>query len=249
MASVYAPLQRYLRRRTDAVSADDILGDVLLVMWRRVDDIPADAALAWCYGVARGCLANSVRRAQRQQRLLRRLSQVVEPPVMAASDDPDLDEALAALPAADREVLRLWAWEQLAHREIAVVLDTTPNAVSIRLHRATRRLREQLTSRKDGRSERTSRSARGNGGTPVTGDDDLRARQAAIDPIHRGAAADPPSAPSPAEIRKRVMQTIDHATRPTERPDPALWRRPPVLAAAAAALVAVAVGVGSIYAS
>ena len=47
--SVYVPLQRYLRRRTDAASADDVLGDVLLTMWRRAEDIPADSALAWCY--------------------------------------------------------------------------------------------------------------------------------------------------------------------------------------------------------
>ena len=50
-------------------------------------------------------------------------------------------------PAPDQEVLRLWAWEQLAPREIAVVLAITPNAASIRLHRATAKLREAL--RKD----------------------------------------------------------------------------------------------------
>ncbi|HWT23737.1 MAG TPA: sigma-70 family RNA polymerase sigma factor, partial [Solirubrobacteraceae bacterium] len=44
----------------------------------------------------------------------------------------------------DREVLRLWAWEQLAPREIAVVLGITPNAASVRLHRATKRLRDSL---------------------------------------------------------------------------------------------------------
>ena len=56
VGAVYVPLQRYLRRRTDAASADDVLGDVLLVMWRRAEDIPDDAPLAWCYGVARGAL-------------------------------------------------------------------------------------------------------------------------------------------------------------------------------------------------
>ena len=38
----------------------------------------------------------------------------------------------------------LWAWEELAPREIALVLGVTPNAVSIRLHRAKGRLRELL---------------------------------------------------------------------------------------------------------
>ena len=44
----------------------------------------------------------------------------------------------------DADLLRLWAWEQLTPAEIAVVLDTTPNAVSIRLHRAKAALREAL---------------------------------------------------------------------------------------------------------
>ena len=50
--SVIQPLQRYLRRRTDARTAQDVLGEVLLVMWRRADDVPDDP-LPWCYGVAR----------------------------------------------------------------------------------------------------------------------------------------------------------------------------------------------------
>ena len=145
--AVYEPLQRYLRRRTDPTTAEDVLGDVLLVLWRRLDDIPADAPLAWAYGVARGCLANAVRGVGRQQRLVHRLAD--EPPATAVAD-ADLDEALEALPAADRELLHLWAWEQLPPREIAVVLGISANAASIRLHRATKKLRKELLARKDG---------------------------------------------------------------------------------------------------
>jgi RNA polymerase sigma-70 factor, ECF subfamily len=56
VAGTYEPLQRYLRRRTDPATADDVLGDVLLVLWRRLDDVPVELPLAWAYGVARGCL-------------------------------------------------------------------------------------------------------------------------------------------------------------------------------------------------
>jgi RNA polymerase sigma-70 factor (ECF subfamily) len=147
VAEVYAPLQRYLRRRADATTAEDVLGDVLLVLWRRFDDVPPEASLAWCYGVARGCLANAVRSSQRQLRLVRRIAR--EPVPVAADDDPVLAEALAALPEGDREVLRLWAWEQLAPAEIAVVLGVTPNAASIRLHRAKTRLKKELLARQE----------------------------------------------------------------------------------------------------
>lgn len=117
VALAYEPLQRYLRRRTDRATADDVLGDVLLVLWRRVDDIPADAPLAWAYGVARGCLANAVRSGNRQDRLVLRI--VREPADGEGSDPSALEEALAELPEADRELLRLWAWEQLPPRETA----------------------------------------------------------------------------------------------------------------------------------
>ena len=150
--SAYSPLQRYLRRRTDAAAADDVLGDVLLVMWRRFDEIPAEAALPWCYGVARGCLANAVRGTQRQRRLVDRLTSAAQAAGVGQVElyeDPELDIALAGMSEADRELLRLWAWEDLAAREIAVAMGITPNAVSIRLHRAARRLRERMT-RKDG---------------------------------------------------------------------------------------------------
>jgi RNA polymerase sigma-70 factor (ECF subfamily) len=146
VADVYGPLQRYLRRRTDAATAEDVLGDVLLVMWRRAGDMPPDATLAWCYGIARRCLANAVRGSERQLRLVRRIAR--EPRPAPETDDPVLAEALEALPARERELLRLWAWEQLSPDEIAVVLGISANAASIRLHRAKRRLRKEVLGRK-----------------------------------------------------------------------------------------------------
>ena len=37
---VYEPLQRYARRRGDPPAADDVVADALLVLWRRLDDVP-----------------------------------------------------------------------------------------------------------------------------------------------------------------------------------------------------------------
>ena len=145
------PLRRFLARRTDAATADDVLAETLLVCWRRLDDVP-DEALPWAYGVARNCLANSQRGVRRQERLAARIA-VVDPPVASApgpseGGDADLTEAFAALRDEEVELLRLWAWEQLTASEIATVLDITPNAVSIRLHRAREKLKEELARRK-----------------------------------------------------------------------------------------------------
>jgi len=145
---VSEPLRRYLARRTDQDTAQDVLAETLVVLWRRLENVPTDNPLPWCYAVTRGCLANATRAARRQRRLVERLSVVQSrdclEPVL---DDADLHDALGRLSEQDRELVRLWAWEQLAPQEIAVVLGVTPNAARIRLHRARAKLRLLLASR------------------------------------------------------------------------------------------------------
>ncbi len=148
IAMVGEPLRRYAARRTNADAAQDVVADAFLVIWRRLDDVPEGGELPWCYAVARNCLANVERSARRQRGLVTRISRL-DPP-LAAEDatpdfpDPALHRALARLSYDDRELLRLWAWEELRPADLAVILDTTANAVSIRLHRARKRLAEQL---------------------------------------------------------------------------------------------------------
>lgn len=144
------PLRRYVVRRCAPDSVDDVLADVFLVLWRRLDDVPADDPLPWSYGVARRCLANAVRSRRRQLHLVERLH-AEPPPAYDRHDEEDhgddVRRALAQLGDLDREVVMLWAWEGLPPREIALVTGLTPNAVSIRLHRAKARLADVL--RKD----------------------------------------------------------------------------------------------------
>lgn len=141
---VMEPLRRFLARRTDPTTAEDALADTLLVLWRRYDELPAEV-LPFAYGVARLSLANTERGARRQRRLAGRIA-TLDPPREAPAPvgDDRLSEAMAGLPSGDAEVLRLWAWEQLTPSEIATVLEVTPNAASIRLHRAKEKLRESL---------------------------------------------------------------------------------------------------------
>jgi RNA polymerase sigma-70 factor (ECF subfamily) len=56
------------------------------------------------------------------------------------ADHAELYEALRSLGEVDREVVLLWAWEGLLPQAIAEVTGLTPNAVSIRLHRAKKSL-------------------------------------------------------------------------------------------------------------
>lgn len=150
-AEVYEPLQRYLRRRARADDAADVLAETLLVVWRRLDDVP-DEPLPWCFGVARRCLANQRRGDRRRLRLVERSTAHPRP---ATSDDPqeaiertdpDLTAAMATLSDGEIEIVRLWAWERFEPREIALTLDMTPNSVSVALSRAKRKLGEHLRS-------------------------------------------------------------------------------------------------------
>lgn len=148
VAEVREPLLRFLLRRTTREAAADVLADTLLVLWRRLDDVPGDASLPWSYAVARGCLANHERGITRQRRLVERIV-LIDPPAESTAPpgdatDPDLVAALDRLPESDREILQMWAWERLEPREIAVTLGISANAATVRLHRAKRKLGEAL---------------------------------------------------------------------------------------------------------
>lgn len=139
---------RFLRRRMEAETAEDVFAEAMLVVWRRFEDVPADP-LPWLYVVARNCLRDAERSARRRTRLVNRIV-AVDPPGVAydpGADDElasEVGEAIKRLRPADAEVLRLWAWEELSPPEIATVMSISANAATIRLHRAKKKLREQM---------------------------------------------------------------------------------------------------------
>ena len=146
---VLEPVRRYLARRVDAPTAEDVLSETLVVLWRRLPDVPDGEEIPYAIGVARLQLRNALRALRRQERLVARIVTVDPPTEVPPDDGPDprvdlVREALGLLREADAEVLRLHAWDVLAVTDIARVLDVTPNAVSIRLHRARRRLADAI---------------------------------------------------------------------------------------------------------
>jgi RNA polymerase sigma-70 factor (ECF subfamily) len=153
----------YARRRVDAETAQDVVADALLVLWRRRHELARSGSpereradeVAWAIGVTRGCLANAQRSSRRHLSLVGRLAGLERPPPFvepSPGPDEELHAALASLRKEDQELLRLWAWDDLRPAQIAVVLDTTPEVVSVRLHRAKKRLGALL----EGSSDRTS---------------------------------------------------------------------------------------------
>jgi len=143
-------LLAYAARRCPTVAdAEDVVAEVYLVAWRRLEDVPAgDVARPWLYGVARRTIDNQRRGFTRRARLRARLEATADRPMASSppatpETQPALD-ALSRLSAGDQELLRLVAWEELSHAEIAEVLGISVNAVAIRLHRARARFEQAL---------------------------------------------------------------------------------------------------------
>lgn len=141
----------YVRRRTEQpANAADVVAETFLVAWRRLDAVPdGDEARLWLYGVAHRVLANHHRGQRRRRRLGERLAATVvrestAGPAESVGTVGVVRDALARLPADDREVLRLTIWEQLNSSQVAVVLAIPAATVRTRLHRARGRLREVL---------------------------------------------------------------------------------------------------------
>lgn len=136
-------LLRYLESRLGPDDAPDALGEVLLVAWRRVADLPAsgDEARAWLFGIARNTVLNSRRGRSRRTGLVARLRGHAP-----REDAPAADRGVEVRDAIDRldpdlaEIVRLLHWDGLTLAEAARVLGQPATTVASRYRRA----REQL---------------------------------------------------------------------------------------------------------
>jgi RNA polymerase sigma-70 factor, ECF subfamily len=135
----------YARRRSDHQTADEVVADVFLIAWRRLDAVPADP-LPWLLGVARKTLANQRRAASRAAALHSRVEATLIAANRHVSGDHAVLAALATLDPRDQEVLLLIAWEGLRQEEVGTTLGISRAAVATRLHRARKRLAEALVA-------------------------------------------------------------------------------------------------------
>jgi RNA polymerase sigma-70 factor (ECF subfamily) len=139
----------YARRRSSVTTADEVVADVFLVAWRRLDQVPEEP-LPWLLGVARRVLANRRRADGRAAALRDRLAGLprLSEPVHEAVDGR-VAGALARLGERDRELLLLIAWEGLDQAEVAEAMGLRRATVAMRLHRARRRFSEALAADDD----------------------------------------------------------------------------------------------------
>jgi RNA polymerase sigma-70 factor (ECF subfamily) len=146
--SVYPDLLRFVQRRTDTDSAEDLVADACLVLWRRYAEMPKnhDDARAWAFGITRNIMLNAHRSEQRRQALGIRLTDTAAEPYNSSHEDlvssrVDLSRAWQLLSEVHQEALGLAVFEDLSAPHAAVVLGISPVAFRLRLSRARRALR------------------------------------------------------------------------------------------------------------
>jgi len=138
----------FATRRVGTTAASDVVTEVFIVaLGRRPEE--ADPTRAWLLGVARNVIRHDRRAEGRRSR---REAEVASgrTDVAATVDGDPVDlvaiaRAVDALPPKERDAIVLVAWDQLSPAEAAEVAGCSPGAFRVRLHRARRRLADQLT--------------------------------------------------------------------------------------------------------
>jgi RNA polymerase sigma-70 factor (ECF subfamily) len=147
-----APVRRYLLRcLSQADLVDDVLQEVMLVLWQRPSACPPMVPLtAWLCGIARHKARKAMTRAMTPPALPR-------PPLDSEEDDPArvvqgqesarcLTRALDILPFYERTALRLLVHQGCSYQDIAAKMDTPVSTVRTWVSRACHRLREHVVA-------------------------------------------------------------------------------------------------------
>jgi RNA polymerase sigma factor (sigma-70 family) len=133
-------VRAYALRRIDSGTADDIVSEVFVVAFRRLEEIPQEP-LPWLLATTRRVLANYRRATGRREALTAQLTALHGGVWRDDIDgERDLLAGLVRLNDRDREILLLVAWEDLDPSSAAAALGCSRATFAVRLHRARRRL-------------------------------------------------------------------------------------------------------------
>jgi RNA polymerase sigma-70 factor (ECF subfamily) len=152
----HLPIFRFLKRMTGSRDrAEDLTQEVFVrVVRARKGPAPGAGERAWLFTIARNLLLNLKRDSRLRTETLS-LDETRLP--FGAETQPDavvLQEALAGLPALDREVFLMREIGGLGYDEIAAVCEITPDAVRSRIYRARVGLRDALRVARWGSQEK-----------------------------------------------------------------------------------------------
>ena len=148
LAAASDDLLAYLQRRVGQDDAPDLLGETMVIAWRRLRDLPEDGERArmWLFGIARGTLLNHARGERRRWALADRirLHSESETSAPASDDGAEVRDAISRLDADLAELVRLVHWERFTLVEAAEVLGIPASTARGRYARAKEDLRAAL---------------------------------------------------------------------------------------------------------
>ncbi len=141
-----------IRQGSDPASAEDLVQDVMLTVWRRAEqyDPCKAAASTWVFTIARNRRIDTLRRARRPEidpedpLLVREPDDPADQVVESAQRRKMLHAAVAELPEDQAKLLRLAYFEDKSHSVIADELSLPLGTVKSRLRLAMGKLRAAL---------------------------------------------------------------------------------------------------------
>jgi RNA polymerase sigma-70 factor, ECF subfamily len=135
----------------DKPDATELLQDVFIKAWRRLDTFRGDSAfVSWLHRLAVNTMLENARSDQRRTARVLPMEDTSRLAGAARSSGiesrMDMESAIASLPKGARIAFVLHDVEGYQHQEIAEQLSVTVGTVKAQLHRARRLLRERLES-------------------------------------------------------------------------------------------------------
>lgn len=142
-------LLNYLQRRVGADDAPDLLGETMIVAWRRVRELPREPERArmWLFGIARGTLQNHARGERRRWALADRIRVQAGESISAPPSDAgaEVRDAVDRLDPDLAEIVRLVHWDGFPLADAAELLGVPASTVRGRYQRAKSDLRAALS--------------------------------------------------------------------------------------------------------
>lgn len=128
----------------DSDLADDVTQEVFLRVWRYAGSFRGRSAFrTWLYRLTYNAFADSQRRdSRRRETSALELVEPDSPPEEIADRHVLLEAALSKLAPEQRTVLVLSRYHGLGYDEIGRIIDCSPGAARVRLHRAMNELRQ-----------------------------------------------------------------------------------------------------------
>lgn len=151
----YAPaLQRFLSRSLQqACLVEEVLNDVMLVLWQEAARFPRDVPVgAWLHGIARHKAWKALRRQTAYKEMVEEAVCIATAPVdpetllLQNEQATQLSHELGTMSSTDRLLLEKLLYQGCSYQEMAAQTNTPLNTVKTRIARARQRLLQRYGS-------------------------------------------------------------------------------------------------------